>query len=121
MDGSRPIAERQDRARAQHPARTRVVLAATAGIFVEAFDWSMYGLIAPYLSVQMFPGSNTVAKLIGAYAVFAAAFLARPLGSAVMGRITDTCGRRAGLTYSVALIALGSLISQLHPAMRRSV
>jgi MHS family alpha-ketoglutarate permease-like MFS transporter len=104
----------------EHPAqrtagRARVMVAATAGIFVEAFDWTMYGLVAPYLAIQMFPGSSTFAKVIGGYAVFAAGFLARPLGSALMGRITDTRGRRAGLTLSVALMALGALIVAVTP------
>jgi len=95
--------------------RARVVVAATAGIFVEAFDWTLYGLVAPYLSVQMFPGDDAFAKVVGSYAVFAAGFLARPLGSALMGRIADTRGRRAGLTTSVALMAAGALVIAATP------
>lgn len=92
-----------------------MLAASTSGIFVESFDWSLYALMAPYLADQMFPGSSPVAKLLGAYVVFAAGFLARPLGSFLMGRVTDVRGRRAGLTFSVSLMALGALIIAITP------
>ena len=95
--------------------RRRVVVASTAGIFVESLDWTMYGLLAPYFAGQIFPGSNPVSQVLGAYAVFAAGFIARPVGSFVMGRITDTKGRRTGLLVSVSLIALGAAIIAATP------
>jgi len=94
----------------------RVLAASTSGIFVESFDWSLYALMAPYLADQMFPGSSPVARLLGAYLVFAAGFLARPFGSFLMGRVTDVRGRRAGLTYSVSLMALGALLIAVAPS-----
>ncbi|MDQ4039655.1 MAG: MFS transporter [Actinomycetota bacterium] len=93
----------------------RVLVASTSGIFVESFDWSLYALMAPYLAGQMFPGSSPVAKLLGAYVVFAAGFLARPFGSFLMGRVTDVRGRRVGLTFSVSLMALGALVIAVAP------
>lgn len=95
--------------------RTRVVVASTAGIFVESLDWTVYGLLAPYFAGQVFPGADPVTKVLGAYLVFAVGFVARPVGSYVMGRITDTRGRRAGLLASVSLIAVGSAVIALAP------
>ena len=71
--------------------------------------------MAPYLAGQMFPGSSPVAKLLGAYVVFAAGFLARPFGSYLMGRLTDVRGRRTGLMVSVTLMALGALVIAITP------
>ncbi len=90
--------------------------ASTSGIFVESFDWSLYALMAPYLAGQMFPGASPVAKLLGAYGVFAAGFLARPLGGFLMGRVTDSRGRRTGLVVSVSLMALGALVIAVTPS-----
>lgn len=95
--------------------RTRVVVASTAGIFVESLDWTMYGLLAPYFAGQIFPGDDAVTKVLGAYAVFAIGFVARPVGSYLMGRITDTRGRRTGLLVSVSLIAVGSALIAVAP------
>lgn len=96
-------------------SRARVVVASTAGIFVESLDWTMYALLAPHFAGQVFPGHDEVAKVLGAYVVFAAGFVARPVGSFVMGRITDVRGRRAGLVASVSLIAAGSALLALAP------
>jgi MHS family alpha-ketoglutarate permease-like MFS transporter len=95
--------------------RARIVVASTAGIFVESLDWTLYALMAPYFAAQIFPGENRTTQVLGAYLVFAAGFVARPLGSFLMGRITDTRGRRAGLLASVSLIAVGSAVIALVP------
>jgi MHS family alpha-ketoglutarate permease-like MFS transporter len=96
-------------------ARWRVVTASTAGIFVESLDWTMYGLLAPYFADQVFPGADRLTKVLGAYLVFAVGFVARPVGSYVMGRITDVRGRRTGLLVSVSLIAVGSALIAVAP------
>ncbi|MFF5386883.1 MFS transporter [Streptomyces sp. NPDC013012] len=99
------------------PARKprRELLAASVGSVVEAYDWTIYGVLAPYFAEQLFPGSSPTARLIAAYLGFALGFLVRPLGSVVIGRLTDTRGRRFGLTLTVGLIAAGSLLLAVIP------
>lgn len=48
--------------------------------------------------------------------MFAVGFLMRPLGGWLLGRYADRHGRRAALTLSVTLMALGSLIIALTPS-----
>ncbi|MER5763147.1 MFS transporter [Streptomyces sp. NPDC002082] len=98
-------------AAAPAPARRprRELAAATVGSVVEAYDWTIYGILAPYFAEALFPGTSPTAKLIAAYLGFALGFLVRPLGSVLIGRLTDTRGRRYGLTLTVGLIAAGSL------------
>ncbi|MGW6706904.1 MFS transporter [Streptomyces sp. NPDC054956] len=99
------------------PARRprRELAAATVGSVVEAYDWTIYGILAPYFAEALFPGTSPTAKLIAAYLGFALGFLVRPLGSVIIGRLTDTRGRRYGLTLTVGLIAAGSLFLALVP------
>ncbi|MBT2447593.1 MFS transporter [Streptomyces sp. ISL-43] len=99
------------------PARRprRELAAATVGSVVEAYDWTIYGILAPYFAEALFPGSSPTAKLIAAYLGFALGFLVRPLGSVLIGRLTDTRGRRYGLTLTVGLIAAGSLFLAVIP------
>ncbi|MYV71763.1 MFS transporter, partial [Streptomyces sp. SID2131] len=103
--------------KAPAPARKprRELLAASVGSVVEAYDWTIYGVLAPYFAEQLFPGSSPTARLIAAYLGFALGFLVRPLGSVVIGRLTDTRGRRFGLTLTVGLIAAGSLLLAVIP------
>ncbi|WP_328298768.1 MFS transporter [Streptomyces sp. NBC_00435] len=106
-----------DTTTAAAPARRprRELAAATVGSVVEAYDWTIYGILAPYFAEALFPGTSPTAKLIAAYLGFALGFLVRPLGSVLIGRLTDTRGRRFGLTLTVGLIAAGSLFLAVVP------
>ncbi|MGH3520043.1 MAG: MFS transporter [Haloechinothrix sp.] len=94
--------------------RRRELLAATVGAMVESFDWSIYAVFAPFFAAHLFGGEGSGA-LLAAYAGFAVGFVARPVGSAVIGRISDIYGRRLGLTMSMSLIAAASLGLALLP------
>ncbi|MFE9564316.1 MFS transporter [Streptomyces sp. NPDC006487] len=115
--GGLPAAGAEAATTAPAPARRprRELAAATAGSVVEAYDWTVYGILAPYFAEALFPGTSPTAKLIAAYLGFALGFLVRPLGSVLIGRLTDTRGRRYGLTLTVGLIAAGSLCLAVIP------
>ncbi|MFF2502544.1 MFS transporter [Streptomyces sp. NPDC058067] len=88
----------------------KALLAATVGGVVESFDWAIYAVLAPYFASQLFPGDDPVTKLMAAYLGFAVGFVVRPFGSYVMGRLSDTRGRRFGLTLSMAIISGASVL-----------
>lgn len=81
--------------------------ASTVGSIVESFDWNIYAVMAPFFAATVFGAGS--GELLAAYAGFAVGFLARPLGSVVIGRFSDRYGRRLGLTLSMSCIALASL------------
>ncbi|MEV8515105.1 MFS transporter [Dactylosporangium sp. NPDC051484] len=93
----------------------RALGASTIGSIVEAYDWTIYGALAPYFSDQLFPGSSPAARLLAAYLGFALGFLVRPVGSIVIGRLADTRGRRFGLVLSITLAATASLAIAVVP------
>lgn len=95
--------------------RRRELSAATVGSIVESFDWNMYAVLAPFFAAQLFPGGSTGATLM-AYAGFAVGFVARPVGSVLIGRLADKRGRRVGLTLSMSVIAAASLLLALVPS-----
>ncbi|MEV5409607.1 MFS transporter [Thermopolyspora sp. NPDC052614] len=93
----------------------RELAAASVGTVVEAFDWSIYAVLAPYFAPAIFPVGNEVAQLLAAYLVFAVGFLARPLGVVIMGRVADLRGRKFALILSVGMIAACSLLMAAVP------
>ena len=99
--------------------RRRVVVAGAAGNTVEWFDWTVYALFAVYFSEQFFPSSDEFASLLSTFAVFAVGFLARPLGSVLLGRIADRRGRKAALSVSILMMAGASLAIALLPTADR--
>ncbi|MGV9867996.1 MFS transporter [Rhodococcus koreensis] len=99
----------------QRLGRSRKELtASTVGAIVESFDWNVYAVLAPFFAAAVFGAGS--GELLAAYAGFAVGFLARPLGSILIGRFSDRHGRRIGLTVSMAAIALASLAIALLPS-----
>ncbi|MQS16943.1 MFS transporter [Streptomyces kaniharaensis] len=96
--------------------RRRELAAATVGSVVESFDWNVYAVLAPYFAADLFGhGKGGVSGLLAAYVGFAVGFVARPVGSFLVGRLSDSRGRRFGLTLSMSVIAAASLGIALLP------
>jgi MFS transporter, MHS family, alpha-ketoglutarate permease len=99
-----------------HPARRlKNILGASAGNFVEWFDWFAYASFALYFSRAFFPAGDQTAQLLNTAFVFAGGFIARPVGALLFGMYADRAGRRAALTLSVSLMCGGSLLIALTP------
>ncbi|MDW7640537.1 MFS transporter, partial [Klebsiella pneumoniae] len=56
------------------------------------------------------------AQLLQAAAIFAVGFLMRPTGAWILGIYSDRKGRKAGLTLSVTLMCIGSLLIAVTPS-----
>ena len=82
---------------------------------VEWFDWYVYSAFTLYFAPHFFPEGDQTAQLLSAAAVFAVGFIMRPVGAWIMGIYADRHGRKAGLTLSVTLMCLGSLIIACTP------
>lgn len=81
------------------------VLAGAVGTTIEYYDFSIYVFLAPLLAARFFPKENATAALLYIFAVFALAFVVRPLGGILVGHIGDRHGRRFVLMMSVTLMA----------------
>src|SRR5699024_10291922 len=81
--------------------RRKVVLAALAGNFVEWYEFAAYGVVAAFVAVEFFPSEDPLAALMGVYAVFGLAFVARPIGGIIISRFGDTMGRKAVMAMCI--------------------
>ncbi|QND51006.1 MFS transporter [Phyllobacterium sp. 628] len=95
--------------------RLKSIIGGSAGNLVEWYDWYVYAAFTLYFAPVFFPSGNQTAELLSAAAVFAVGFLMRPIGAWVMGIYADRKGRKAGLTLSVTLMCLGSLLIAVTP------
>ncbi|PSJ39078.1 MFS transporter [Allosphingosinicella deserti] len=96
--------------------RIRNILGGSAGNLVEWYDWYVYSAFALYFAPAFFPEGDQTAQLLSTAAVFAVGFVMRPIGAWVMGIYADRRGRKAGLTLSVTLMCLGSLLIAVTPS-----
>ena len=91
------------------------IVGGSAGNLVEWFDWYIYAAFALYFAPSFFPQGSPTAQLLSSAAVFAVGFVMRPIGAYVMGIYADHRGRKAGLTVTVSLMCLGSLMIAAAP------
>ncbi|GAB3205097.1 MFS transporter [Marinactinospora thermotolerans] len=93
----------------------KVAAASLIGTTIEYYDFSIYGAAAAIVLAHLFfPAGDPAAGTLAAFATFAAAFLARPIGVIVFGNLGDRLGRKPALVISLlmmggATIAVGLL------------
>ncbi|MCY7339817.1 MAG: MFS transporter [Sphingomonas bacterium] len=91
------------------------IIGGSAGNLVEYFDWYVYSAFTLYFASSFFPKEDQTAQLLSGAAVFAVGFVMRPIGAWLMGIYADRHGRKAGLTVSMTMMCVGSLIIAVSP------
>ena len=86
----------------------RTALAGLIGNVLEWFDFAVYGYFASNIGQQFFTQSSHTAQQFLTFGTFALGFLARPVGSLVLGRVGDRIGRRAPTLCATAALAASS-------------
>ena len=106
----------------------RILAASLAGTAIEFYDFYIYATAASLVfGFLFFPKGSPSAQLMAAYASFALAFLARPLGSVVFGHFGDRVGRKStlvaslllmgGSTVAIGLLPVYQLVGWVAPAL----
>ncbi|KAB7644942.1 MFS transporter [Polymorphobacter fuscus] len=92
-------------------ASTRRILGASlVGTAVEFYDFYIYATAASLVFGPLFfPSDNASAQLLAAYASFAVAFVARPIGALVFGHYGDRIGRKSTLVASLLVMGGSTL------------
>ncbi|MBF7687692.1 MFS transporter [Acinetobacter rathckeae] len=100
----------------QSNSKARVLIASLVGTTIEFFDFYIYAtaavLVFPHL---FFPASSSGAATLQSLAVFAVAFIARPVGAAVFGHLGDRVGRKSTLVAALLLMGLSTVCIGLLP------
>ena len=99
----------------------RAVVAAAMGNALEWFDFSVYSYMAATIGSVFFPSHSDSAALLAAFAVFAVAFMVRPLGGMFFGPLGDKVGRSEVLVTTIIMMSFGTLASACCRATIRSV
>lgn len=88
----------------------KTVVVSMIGNLFEWFDFALFGYFAPIIGKLFFPSDDPTTELISAFGVFAAGFLARPLGGIIFGHIGDRLGRKKALVMTIILMAAPTAI-----------
>jgi len=91
------------------------VVVAALGTIIEWYDFSLYIFLAPIYARVFFPGESGLDGVVVTLAIFAIAYLARPVGAMVFGHFGDRIGRREALLVSAAIMSVALLLNGLLP------
>jgi MHS family proline/betaine transporter-like MFS transporter len=105
--------------RAEEGAVRKAVTAAAIGNAVEWFDFAVYGFLATYIGANFFPSEDPTVQLLSTFAVFAAAFFARPLGGLFFGPLGDRVGRQRVLAIVILLMSGSTFLIGLLPSYQQ--
>ncbi|TDN57985.1 MFS transporter [Paraburkholderia sp. BL10I2N1] len=94
----------------------RIIVATSLVTALEMFDFTVFGFFAVMIGDHFFPATNPMTSLLLAVATFGVGFLMRPLGAVMIGAYADRVGRRAAMTRTTWMMALGTAAVGLSPS-----
>ena len=93
-----------------------ILIASLAGTAVEFYDFYIYATAASLVFGPLFfPAGTPSLQLLSAYASFAIAFFARPVGAILFGHFGDRIGRKSTLVASLLLMGGSTIAIALLP------
>ncbi|MEM5275882.1 MFS transporter [Cupriavidus taiwanensis] len=99
----------------QPSQRRRAIIATVIGNGLEWFDFTVYSFFAVIIARLFFPTGNDLSSLLLAVATFGVGFFMRPVGGIVLGVYADRVGRKAALSLTILLMALGTTLIGIAP------
>jgi MFS transporter, MHS family, proline/betaine transporter len=94
----------------------KTVVAASLVTGLEMFDFTVFGFFAVMIGDQFFPAKDPMTSLLWAVGTFGIGFFMRPLGAMMIGAYADRVGRRAAMTRTSWMMALGTAALGLCPS-----
>jgi MFS family permease len=100
----------------RHASEIRTLFLASLGGALEFYDFIIFVFFTSILAKLFFaPSLPDWVRQFDAFGIFAAGYLARPLGGIVMAHFGDTRGRKRMFTLSILLMAIPTLLIGLLP------
>jgi MFS transporter, MHS family, shikimate and dehydroshikimate transport protein len=97
-------------------ALTIVAFSATAGAFVEFYDFFIYGYAAASaFPAIFFPKLPPAQALVLSYLAFGAGFPARLVGAFIFGHLGDRMGRKFSFLVNIAIVGVTTCLTGLLP------
>jgi metabolite-proton symporter len=93
------------------PSARRILVASFVGTAIEFYDFYVYATAAALvIGPIFFPPGEPGIQLLSAFATFAIAFVARPIGAALFGHFGDRIGRKATLVASLMIMGISTVL-----------
>ncbi|QII07285.1 MHS family MFS transporter [Rhodococcoides fascians A25f] len=112
MDQSRSGSQQVDKQTVR-----RVVSSSFIGTTLEYYEFFIYAAASALVFNKIFfPSFSPVVGVLASFATFAVGFVARPIGSIVLGSMGDRLGRKRALVLSMVLMGVSTVAIGLLPS-----
>ncbi|WP_031261224.1 MFS transporter, partial [Curtobacterium sp. B18] len=88
----------------------RAVSGMVVGNTMEWYDVGVYGYLAVTMGKVFLPTAEPAVQILFSLGVFAATYIARPLGGIVFGRLGDRIGRQKVLATTLIMMATSTFL-----------
>ncbi|HSW68792.1 MAG TPA: MFS transporter [Gammaproteobacteria bacterium] len=95
-----------------------IIISGIVGNFLEQYDIMICAFLAQTISLTFFPAASADKNLFNTFYIFLAGYLARPLGSLLIGLYADQSGRKKALIFSIVAIGIGTTVIGLIPSYK---
>ncbi|SCS21698.1 proline betaine transporter [Staphylococcus cohnii subsp. cohnii] len=95
------------------------VVATGIGNAIEWFDFGLYAQLAVVISANFFGNLPQEMQIVSTFAVFAFAFIVRPIGGIFFSHLGDKYGRKIVLSTTILLMAASTLMLGLLPTQEQ--
>jgi MFS transporter, MHS family, shikimate and dehydroshikimate transport protein len=94
----------------------RVVASSFIGTTLEYYEFFVFASASALIFNKLFfPSFSPVVGVLASFATFAVGFIARPVGSVVLGAVGDRLGRKRALVLSMLLMGVSTVLIGLLP------
>lgn len=94
----------------------RVYASGAIGNVVETYDMILVTLMASFISLAFLPPTaNVTTGIVHVLYIFLIGFMVRPLGTLVMGLVSDSIGRKRTMIISIIMTGLSTFLMGLLP------
>src|ERR1700751_4834802 len=96
---------------AHRPNLVRAVITSTVGTSIEWNGFFLYSTVTGLVFArEFFPKSDPLVGTLQAFLIYAAGFVARPVGAAIFGHYGDRIGRKAALVWTLFLMGIATVL-----------
>ncbi|MGI2328313.1 MFS transporter [Planococcus sp. YIM B11945] len=116
MGKQQDVLEKKDVSVMDSAIAKKSMFGTSVGNAMEWFDFGIYSFLAVIIGKVFFPEIDPAFQLIYAFATFAVAFIARPIGGMFFGMLGDRIGRKSVLAITMILMSVATLSIGLIPS-----
>lgn len=94
----------------------RNFLISVLAIFVQYYDYHLYGFLAVKIAAHFLPPSTEIVQILKTYFIMTIAMVAKPLGAIIFGKIGDIKGRSNSFALTLFISSIAYLVLFITPS-----